>query len=481
MRLLRCFGALGVICVGLVACAGACASLEGLASNGGLPSGDGAPDAAGDGAQGAADAPGDALTEVPGTPLGAVVTALPIEADVTTLAGSGTAAFADGTGAAASFKGPYGVTVSAAGIVYVGDTGNHRIRAVTPAGVVTTVAGSGMPAFAEGTGIAASFTLPIGVAVDGNGNVYVGDASNQRVRKVTTPAGVVTTLAGSGTATFADGTGAGASFDNPYSVAVDGAGNVYVADRFNHRIRAVTPAGVVTTLAGTDQSVFLDGPTSAATFEGPNCVGSSPTGNLWIPDSDRIRTLIAGEVKTVAGSATQAFADGTGAAASFNVPNGVAVDAAGNAYVADTFNERIRKVTPLGVVTTLAGSGMAAFADGKGAAASFNTPVGVAVDTAGNVYVADRDNHRIRKLTPVGAGQLAVKWSPPVTEGSSPITGYVASATAAGQATQTCTTTGLLSCTISGLTSGVAYAVSITATNAVGTSPPSPSLTATPN
>ena len=138
-------------------------------------------------------------------------------------------------------------------------------------------------------------------------------------------------------------------------------------------------------------------------------------------------------------------------------------------------------MTPAGVATTIAGSGTATFADGAGAAASFSGPSGVVVDAAGNIYVADGGNHRIRKVTPVGIGQLAVTWSAPSTAGSSAITGYTASASAAGQATQTCTTAGTSFCTISGLTSGVAYSVSVTATNASGQSAPSASTPATPN
>uniref|UniRef100_UPI003743F19A hypothetical protein n=1 Tax=Psychroflexus aurantiacus TaxID=2709310 RepID=UPI003743F19A len=233
------------------------------------------------------------------------------------MAGS-TSGFADGTGRSAQFSKPYGVAVDASGTVYVADYNNHRIRKTTPAGVVSTLAGS-TQGFADGTGSSAQFSKPYGVAVDASGNVYVADFNNHRIRK-TTPAGVVSTLAGS-TSGFADGTGSSAQFSKPYGVAVDASGNVYVADFNNHRIRKTTPAGVVSTLAGS----------------------------------------------------TQGFADGTGSSAQFNYPIGVAVDASGTVYVADANNHRIRKITPAGAVSTLAGSTYG-FADGTGISAQFANP-----------------------------------------------------------------------------------------------------------
>ena len=154
------------------------------------------------------------------------------------MAGSGSATFADGTGTSASFNYPYGVALDGAGNVYVGDAFNHRIRKVSPSGVVSTLAGSGSGGFADGTGASASFAYPWGVALDGAGNVYVADRDNNRIRKVS-PSGVVSTLAGSGSGGFADGTGTSASFYTPTGVALDGAGNVYVADQNNNRIRKI--------------------------------------------------------------------------------------------------------------------------------------------------------------------------------------------------------------------------------------------------
>jgi streptogramin lyase len=329
---------------------------------------------------------------------------------VTTLAGTaGSFGSADGTGSAARFYTPTGVAVDGSGNVYVADYRNHTIRKITPAGVVTTLAGTaGSFGSADGTGSAARFDNPYGVAVDASGNVYVADRNNHTIRKIT-PAGVVTTLAGTaGSSGSADGTGSAARFNYPYGVAVDGSGNVYVADTYNHTIRTITPAGVVTTLAGTAGSVgSADGTGSAARFYYPQGVAVDGSGNLYVADlgNHTIRKITpAGVVTTLAGTAgSSGSADGTGSAARFYLPYGVAVDSSGNVYVADTHNNTIRKITPAGVVTTLAGTA-ASFgsADGTGSAARFNYPYGVAVDGSGNVYVADPGNNTIRKITPAG-------------------------------------------------------------------------------
>jgi sugar lactone lactonase YvrE len=266
---------------------------------------------------------------------------------VTTLAGYGTQGSADGTGSTATFFYPAGVAVDASGNVLVADSYNTMIRKITPAGVVTTLAGSVTAGSIDGTGTAASFEGPTGVAVDASGNVLVADSYNNKIRKIT-PGGVVTTLAGSGLVGSDDGTGTAATFLRPVGVAVDSSGNVYGADLNNNKIRKVTSAGVVTTLAGSGGTGSTDGPGTVATF---------------------------------------------------NYPTGIAVDSSGNVYVGDSASNKIRKVTSAGVVTTLAGSGGNGSADGTAAAATFNYPTGVAVDSSGNVYVGDSANNKIRKIT----------------------------------------------------------------------------------
>jgi endonuclease YncB( thermonuclease family) len=333
---------------------------------------------------------------------------------VTTLAGTaGVTGSLDGTGAAAQFNNPNGVAVDGSGNVYVADSNNYTIRKITPAGVVTTLAGTaGTGGSADGTGAAARFNSPNGVAVDGTGNVYVLDSSSNTIRKITS-AGVVTTLAGSAANPpgSADGTGAAARFSDPFGIAVDGSGNVYVADNFNNTIRKITSGGVVTTLAGsaTNPAGSADGTGAAARFSLPWAAAVDGSGNVYVADvgNNTIRKITSGGVvTTLAGSAAnpQGSADGTGAAAQFNSPYGLAVDGSGNVYVADTFNNTIRKITSSGVVTTLAGTaGGAGSTDGTAAAARFNGPSGVAVDGSGNVYVADTYNNTIRKITSGGA------------------------------------------------------------------------------
>ena len=317
---------------------------------------------------------------------------------VTTLAGSGTSGFANGTGSAAQFYFPGGIAVDSSGNVYVADKANYRIRKVTPAGVATTLAGSGVSGFADGTGSAAQLN-PFGVDVDSSGTVYVADSENHRIRKIT-PAGVVTTLAGSGVAGFVNGTGSAAQFKNPFNVAVDSSGNVYVADSNNFSIRKITPAGVVTTLAGSGTYGYADGTGTAAQFGNVQGIAVDSSGTVYVGDTDnnRVRKITpAGVVTTLAG-AGPGYADGTGSAALFNGPYGVDVDSSGNVYVADFYNHRIRKITPAGVVTTLAGSGVAGFADGLVAVSRFHYPYDVAVDSSGDVYVGGNWDHRIRKI-----------------------------------------------------------------------------------
>jgi len=320
---------------------------------------------------------------------------------VTTMAGSGAQSFANGTGAAASFYYPYQVVIDSSGNFYIADTFNNRIRKMTPAGVVTTFAGSGVAGAANGTGTAASFNKPTGVGVDANGNLYVADLDNHLIRKVTST-GVVTTVAGTGSAGAANGTGTAASFNKPYQIAVDASGTVYVADTYNMRIRKVTSAGVVTTLAGSGAIGAADGTGTAATFNYPRGISIDASGNLFIADTNnhKIRRVSsAGVVTTLAGSGMAGATNGTGSAATFSTPAATAVDGDDNVYVADTSNSLIRKVTSTGVVTTLAGTGVIGAANGSSATATFNTPAGITIDASGNVYVADTINNLIRKIS----------------------------------------------------------------------------------
>jgi sugar lactone lactonase YvrE len=301
-----------------------------------------------------------------------------------------------------------GIAVDGSGNLYVSN--NNTIIKIAPADAVTTLAGTpGVFGSADGTGNAAQFDIPTGVAVDASGNVYVSDMENYTIRKITS-AGVVTTLAGTaGVYGSADGTGSAAQFDSPQGIAVDASGNVYVADEGASTIRKITPAGVVTTLAGTAGVCgSADGTGSAAQFYNPQGVAVDASGNVYVADSSycTIRKITpTGVVTTLAGTASEVggSSDGTGSAAQFNSPSGMAVDSRGNVYVGDTNNKTIRMVTAGGVVTTLAGlPGYGGATNGIGPAALFAVPQGVAVDGSGNMFVVDyksiRSGHSVTQI-----------------------------------------------------------------------------------
>ncbi len=356
---------------------------------------------------------------------------------VTALAGQpGVRGYLDGTGAAAQFYAPAGLAVDSAGNLFVADSNNCTIRKITPAGVVTLFAGGPFDTLAhrivsgaaDGTGTNARFYFgsysstdgtPFGpppmdppqpgsitMAIDNSGNLYVADTANVTIRKVT-PAGVVTTLAGSPNSMGStDGVGGNALFYAPIAIAIDGSGNLFVADRGT--IRKITPAGVVSTFAGQSGALpgSADGVGTNATFDNIRGIAADNSGNVYVADSDNqtIRKISpAGVVTTFAGVVGKSgSSDGIGTTARFNNPTGLAVDSSGNLYVADTNNGTIRKITPNGVVSTLAGlAGSSGSADGTGNAARFYAQYGLTVDSAGNVYVSDTNNNTIRKGVPV--------------------------------------------------------------------------------
>src|SRR5262249_15035975 len=291
------------------------------------------------------------------------------------------------------------------------DFDGYTVRKITRAGEVSTLAGAtGLRGSTDAAGAAARFSGPRGVAIDSAGNVYVADANNSTIRKITS-AGEVSTFAGAADSFpgNTDATGAAARFFAPEGIAIDSADNLYVADTNNNTIRKITPVRVVTTFAGsTDgRAGTADGTGAAARFFHSEGVAIDRAGNLYVADrlNYTIRKITpAGVVTTLAGRAGRpGSADGT-RGARFNHPEGVATDIAGNVYVADTYNHTIRKITPAAEVTTLAGpADRYGSIDATGAAARFTAPLGVATDGAGNVYVADGGNSTVRKITPAGA------------------------------------------------------------------------------
>jgi MYXO-CTERM domain-containing protein len=262
---------------------------------------------------------------------------------------------------------------------------------------------------AGGSGSAARFANPSDVAVDAAGNVFVADTANHTVRKVT-PAGAVTVFAGNAGVSGSNDGSSTASFNRPAGVAVDTVGNVYVADTNNNEVRKVTAAGVVSTLAGqAGITGSADGTGTGASFNGPSGIVADATGNLYVADTlnHTIRKVTAaGAVTTIEGVAgTSGFVDATGSAVRFHGPQGLALDASGNLFVADTNNNAIRKIViPSGAVTTVAGqAGTAGSTDGANSQAQFHFPSGVAVDPTGNIYVSDTDNQTLREIAPSGA------------------------------------------------------------------------------
>jgi RHS repeat-associated protein len=296
---------------------------------------------------------------------------------------------------------PLNVALDASGNLYVADAGNHQIKKVSPAGVVSILAGIGYSGYADGTGTSAIFRHPSAIAIDASGNLFVSDQQNHRIRKIT-PSGVVTTFAGSGSAGFANGTGTGASFQYPMGLTFDASGNLYVADAYNQRIRKITPSGVVSTFAGTGSIGTTNSTLLSSTFNYPMGLTFDASGNLYVGDrtNHMVRKIsTSGNVTTLAGSGISGYADGIGTAARFNNANSVAVDADGTVYLADHLNNMVRKITAAGVVTTLAGNGTAATVDGTGAVVKFNAPYGLCIDPQGNLFLAENAANVIRKIT----------------------------------------------------------------------------------
>src|ERR1035437_6377065 len=324
---------------------------------------------------------------------------------ITTVAGNGNQGFSGDGGPAtsASLNNPGSVAADSAGNLYMADSGNHRIRKVS-GGTITTGAGNGNSGFAGdgGPATSASLKFPAGVAVDSAGNLYIAEPSNYRVRKVS--GGTITTVAGNGNpGNSADGGPATSASISPFGVAVDSAGNLYIADPNNLRIRKVS-GGTITTVAGYGNQGFSGdgGPATSASLNSPIGVAVDSAGNLYIADTFRIRKVSGGTITTVAGNGAYRFSGDGGPATSawLNIPEAVAVDSAGNLYIADLDNYRVRKVTH-GTITTVAGNGSPGFSGDGGPAtlASLSQPTGVAVDSAGNLYIADPNNQRVRKVS----------------------------------------------------------------------------------
>ncbi len=330
---------------------------------------------------------------------------------------------------------PDGICVGREGNIYTADYINHQIRKISPSGVVCIVAGIPQPGMVDAVGEAARFAYPAGVAVDAAGNLYVADSENNRIRKIN-PAGMVTTLAGSSPGGFADGLGGQAKFNRPFGVAVDGVGNVFVADTGNNRIRKITPGGLVTTIAGNGQEGFADGPAEAAMFYHPDGVAAAADGTVWISDTlnGRIRRIsTAGVVSTLAGTGRGTLPTGTVGGPQLGTPVGLALDLAGNLVVADPSDwffdspGEILRIDPWGKVAVLVGGNPpAGVLDTDNKYAYVNAPTGVAVGPDGRIFINDGYFFSVREIKPryTTAYQTGLTGSSPLAV-SSALTGLL--------------------------------------------------------
>lgn len=314
---------------------------------------------------------------------------------VTTFAGS-TLGDAVGTAVISKFNVPGSLAIDSQGNIFVADARNHKIKKITPAGIVTVFAGSSA-GDVDATGSAAKFNNPGGIVIDIFGTLYVCDTYNNKIKKIS-PAGVVTTLAGS-TQGDADGMGAAAKFYYPSSICIYGNGDLYVSDTYNHKVKKVNQAGSVSTLAGGATYGDVNGTGTAAKFSFPNGIVVNASGDLFVADydNDKVKKItLAGVVTTFVGS-TRGDENGTESAAKLADPFGLTIDNLGNMYLSDYGNHKIKKITPAGVVTTIAGSTQG-YADGGASKAKFDNPLGLVVATNGTLYVGELNNHNIRKI-----------------------------------------------------------------------------------
>ena len=335
---------------------------------------------------------------------------------ISTVAGNGTSGYSGDGGPATSAQiSPADLAVDGSGNLYISDSDSNRIRKVSPSGIITTIVGNGTQGYSGDGGPAASSQLygPAGVALDSSGNLYIADSGNYRIRKVS-QAGVITTIAGNGLFDYlGDGGPATGAQLSPqlHAIALDAAGSLYMADQFSLRVRKVSPNGIISVVAGNGMGGFSGdgGPAASAGLGRVEGLATDAASNLYIADpyNYRIRKVSpAGIITTIAGTGTQGYSGdgGPANAAQLNRPVGVAVDGAGNLYIADYFNYRIRKVTPDGVITTMAGNGTQGHSGDGGPAASAQVfdPYAPVVDGAGNLYFAEINHHTIRKISASG-------------------------------------------------------------------------------
>jgi hypothetical protein len=351
--------------------------------------------------------------------------------NIQTIAGLGGAAFSGdgGPAIAASLNVAVDVSVDSNGNLFIADQYNHRIREITPDGTITTIAGTGAPGFSGdgGPATAAQLNTPTGVHADAFGNIFIGDVANQRIRKID-PSGIITTVAGNGVGGYGGdgGPATSASLYNGARITIDPSGNLLIADQSNHRIRSVSPAGIISTLAGNGAGTPAigsfsgdGGPATSASLNNPTAIAVDSSGVVYFSDqfNQRIRKITPdGNITTIAGAGSVGFSgDGQSATnASLNYPGGLAVDSAGNLYVNDDVNYRTRRIDTNGIITTVAGSGAIGFSGDGGPAtsAALNGNFGISIDALGNLYIADSLNNRIREIYAIAPAAASGATSP---------------------------------------------------------------------
>ena len=430
-----------------------------------------------------------------------------------TVAGTGVSGYTGdgGPATAAELSLPAGVAVDGAGDIFIADAGNNAIRKISTNGTISSVAGTGAAGFSGdgGPATAARLSNPTDVVVDGAGDLFIADYGNHRIRKVS-PSGRISTFAGTGANGYSGDGGPAlqAGLSNPVGEALDTSGDLLFADYGNHTVRKVDTAGVISTVAGTGTAGYSGdgGSASAAQLRSPaEVVANGATVLISDAGNARVRSVSAtGVISTIAGTGTSGYSGdgGPATAAKLAYPAGLARDSSGNVFIADFTGNTIREIVPSGLISTVAGTGIAGYSgdSGPAAAAQLNGPSRVNLDAAGNFYISDYNNHRIRKVTALGAaatapgtptgvsatggdGQASVRWTAPASDGGAALTSYTltpyANGTTALPARTVTAPAG--TATVTGLTNGTPYTFTVAATNSVGTGAASaPSSPVTP-